>query len=725
MEDAAPTIPGKSLQCLKKLASQMGADSGPDKVKKIGCLAEQFVLVFNQCKEDLERREEAVRAIEANLEREKASIEAAKPSLKSQEALAKLSGDVGEINARDEKFMSSLLSRNEKALEEIGKTGTKVTESERRLTDKMQANHQACVDAISSRDGKISIGVAAGVAAGVKISLDFGMRCINQGTVALTKCENSLALRLDDTMGAVSSSEGAVRDAVSSCEGTLLADGSQTREEVSSSGKALENKLTSLSCELEGQKREMARLASSGVQDVMGQVRSSGAEVKGLVRGMGETIAALLDDQSALFQEQNNQALAGLQAHIDSVLDTKSKGSITEVKTALDQGIAKLSVELGRCQTELANLLGQDRLKSVFAEISRDDEVLERLREVQTVIPQPDTSVAEAVSELKQMLQDTSRREGELGKQLADANKKIESVSADLEKSQGERDQVQAELDQLKAKLPQTPRRSDHDSGSDEPSFDVSSEEEQEMTNLVNSVDRDVVVSGPGAPTVTDLQDRIRDLEEELRQSELSRAKSAEKMVCKTDLDDAMDKMFKKLSVRDDQAARIAELEKDLQASVRRASDAEQKVAALEAAAQDGSGNRGRKRSRLQQDESSSSEAADKSTFKSVSSAICKAMDEIRMEQPERPDLPVAEIIVNMTRALASAERKQRLMQFIKGDQTGRSFCLGSVALSDEPSTDECQCIQLQGSPASQCMSFRVLDNSTTEVEFSLVDFEP
>ncbi|KAG8156931.1 hypothetical protein KVR01_013153 [Diaporthe batatas] len=728
MAPAAESAPREGLQRLEKLSAQMGLEARPHKIKEMEQLAGQFVPLYERCTADLARREEALAAREAELAAEKTSIEAAKAELRSQEALARLGEDVGEINARDNKFKTSLLSSNEKTVAEIGKTGAKVAESENRLADTMQANQKACMEAIDSCDDKISTGVAEGVAAGVRVSLNFGVRCINQGTVALAACENNLALKLDDTTRAVSNSEDTVRGAVSSCEEVLLADGNQTREKVSSCEENLEHKLAALSSggetlgkmlaalssDMGGLKQEITRLVSSGQEDVVGtlsshkqEMTSSVREVKNLVGEMGLSVAEAFDDD-----------IAGLKAHIDSQTDSTIRGSVAEVKATLDQGLGKLSEELGQCQTELAAFMAEDRLKSVFAGVSRDDEVLQLVRDVLGAIPQPDTRLAEGMSEIKQMLEDRSRREGELETQLVDANKKIESVSADLEKSKGERDQLQAELDQLKTKLPQTPRRSDQDSGSDESSFDVSSEVEQEMNNLVDAIAPEPVAAGPEAPKVPDLQARIRDLEDELR-------RSAENVVSKVDLTDAMDKMFGKLSLREDQAAKIAELERDLQASARRALDAEQRAAALETAAEEGTGNRGRKRSRLNQDDSSSSEEAGKSMFKAMSLAVHKAMDEVKIRQADEPNLPMAGVMVRMTQAFAYPERKDRLLKFITGDRTGKLFCFGSLMFDDDPSVEQCKCNELEGIDCTECLSVRVLNANEMEIEFSMVNLMP
>lgn len=718
------SIPEQLLQNLKEVASQM-KEPGRDatEIRETTELAEQYVALFSRYSELLEKAQQET---EKSLSDRKAdldmrenvlyefqeSIGKERTALASETTLQKLGVDVGKIKARDSEFKTELLSLNETLVGEIAKTVTEVKESEGRLA------------------------------------------------AALTKCDESLAKKVDHTLAAVSSCQNTVREhskeiieSVSSCQ---LAVSERVSSCEKAFGKKLDDASQSWSTDLAGVRKRVDTVMSSE-----GPLMKSIKGYDGQVKEMGKLLASHMDEMSTSLRathqdgmEKLGQEGADTRAHVDSVF-SRSKEAVDEVKTALTGSADELSAALGSVRQELAQGMEKDRLGSIFENSARAGEILERLGDVQQAIEKPDTSVFEAVSELKDMLQSLTSTSGHvesLARSLEGAQKEATAAKTDLKTCQDERDQLASEverlnsdMEQLKTKLPATPRRSERDSGSDDSEFSPGSGFEQEMAKAAEEAEQ------PSGPTVGDLQQRIQQLEEELRLSKESRAEVAENSVSKNYLDDALARMTETLSLRDrnevqvareEQAQKVAALEKRVEESDKRADEAEKESSALqsrvtelkdqvaflenerEAAAPGENEPMSRKRPRLQQGSSNSSENPDETLFSSTCSVIHEGMGRLIVKQQDRPDLAVSQIVLEMTRVLIFGDQEERLMEFVSSGETEDWVCLGSVVVSDEQPSRNCCCHRLQGGTVNKCLCLRVLDRATMSVEFGLVDFE-
>lgn len=695
-ESSAPEQP---LQRLKKLAWQM-KEPGlcAAKIEQTADLAEQYAGLVAQRLETAQRESSDLLAEkQAELERRgndleviQAEINRARATLKSEGALKQLGVDVGQ-------------------------TREAVTESEDRLAAALKTCGEELDKAVNQHTSW----------------------CETSLTAVLSSCEDNLAKKVDElgkkTTESVSSCQQAVLEQVSSCN--------------EAHGQKLDGAMQSWTTDLAALSDQVKAVTSSD-----GEFMKSVKKFDGLVTGASLVLSDHVDETSNSVKELGKK-VDDTGAHVVSVLDSESKKIVGEVKTALAQSASEHSSALSDARTQFAQDMGEDRLSSIFESSARAGEILGRLEEVQEAVSKPDTSVSEAVSELKGMLQgltSSSQREDVLAKALEKAQDEAKVARADLKTCLEERDRLNSEvgrlnsdMDQLKTKLPTTPRRSERDPASDDSEWSPGFAEE--VAKAADAVEQ------PSGPSVGDLQLRIQGLEEELRLSKESQQQVAEDSAYKKYLDDALANMTQTLSLRDrsevkaereEQAKQVAELEKELRESAKRADEAEKESADLrskvsgltdqvvtlenerDAAVPGENGPRSRKRSRLLHGSSNSSQVPDESLFSSLCSATHKAMGKVKIGQLDQPGLPVAEIVTNMTRAFAFIDREERLMSFITADRTGKLFCFGSLVLLDEPSSTDCRCHHLQGGAVNQCLSLRVLDNATMEVEFGLVDLE-
>lgn len=716
MASKESSVPEQLLQSLSKLARQM-QEPGlcAAKIEQITGRAEQYVGLFAQYSECLEEAQkessDSLAQKQAELERREnglkeaqAAIDEARAALTSEETLVQLGVNLGQARAQ-------------------------VTESEGRLAAALETCSDKLEKAVTARSEWCDIRL----------------------TEVMASCEENLAKKVDDTLAAVSSCEGKVEElsdkttqSVSCCQQAVLGQVSSCEEAL---GEKLDRAVRSWSTDLAAMGDQVRAVTSPD-----GQLMRSVGGFKGFVGEMGDLLSGHMDGMS-LKTEELGQKVADTGARVDSVLASESKKLVKEVKASLAQSAVEYSSALNDARTQFAQDMGEDRLSTIFQSSARADEILGRIEEVREAASKPDTSVSEAVSELKGMLQgltSSSQREGVLAKALENAQDEAKVVRAELKTCREERDRLASEvgrlnsdMDQLKTKLPTTPRRSERDPASDESEWSLGFE--QEMAKAADAVEQ------PSGPSVGDLQQRIKELEEELRLSKESRQRAAEDSAYKKYLDDALANMTQTLSLRDrnevqaareEQANQVAELERKLRESAKRADEAEKKSADLQGrvgelagqvvtlenerdtAAPGENGARSRKRVRLLQGSSNSSEIPDETLFSSMCSAIHEAMDKVKIGQSDQPGLPVAEIVTNMTRAFAYIDREERLVRFITADQTGKLSCFGSLVLSDDPSSRDCKCHQLQGGMVNHCLSLRVLDNATMEVEFGLVDLE-
>lgn len=718
------------LKSLQALASQIQEPGDhPAKLKQVAQLAQRFVAACSLVgehlkeaqmelaskKEELKRREDGLDGVQSEIDERRAALE-------SEKTLKQLGVDVGKMEDREVELKKELLTSREE-------TRTEVTESEGRLTATLKAcgkdlgkDLKDCLEAIAS--------------------------CEDNVTAALSTYDESLGGKLAECLASSNYVQVGLTEVISLSEdklmGRLKGLGDEANTSVSSCREAVLGKVSS--CE-----EAIGTKLDGAVQSIDG--------LDGLVKGMGELLAMHVDEMSTSLSAEHSKGMEKLgremadsRAFVTSELDSKSKESVTEVTKALGERTAEALSALNGVRTEFAGLVEEDRLSTIFEKSARADEILGCLKEVQGAVERPDTSVFDAVSEVKEMLQSSLAREDGLKKALEDAQTEAKVGRANLKAREDERDRLAAEvsrlnsdMDQLKTKLPATPRRSERDPGSESSALCPGDVFEQEMLKAADAVEK------PSGPSVADLQQKIQQLEEELRQSKESRQKEAESLVSKKYLDDALASMTSALSLRDrnevevareEQAKQVAELEKQVQESAKRAEDAEKdsgdlrnrvaeltgQISALEneqeTVSPGGGEPRSRKRVRLQQDSSSLCESSDETLFGSMCSAVHEAMDKVKIRQSDQPGLSMAELVINMTRAFAFTDREERLMRFIRGDQTHASFCFGCLVLRDEPPDTDCMCRQLQGGRVNKCLSLRVLDNATMEVEFGLVGLE-
>lgn len=779
MASSQPSLPEQLLQNLRKLAAQMQEPGlTAAKLERTTGLAEQYVALFSQYSERLERtqaeseeslaaRKEDLDVQEGVLDELQTGIDNARAALEFETTMKQLGLEVAKLEVRDGEFKKDLLSSNEKTAGEITKTRAEVTELEGRLAaalttrgEGLESILKECLEATASCEGN--------VVAEIKQSIEATDSCQDNVNAALSTCEQNLAHKVDETLAAVSTCEDTVKElgketneSLSSCQQAVLQQVSSCEQAF---GGKLDGAMQSWSADLAGLS-ERVKAVTSSESPLMKSIKGS----EGFVTGMGSLLADHLDQMSSSLHAEHKDGMERLEqqvidsrAHMDSELESRSKSSVDEVKTTLDRNASELSsaldgvrVDLDGVRVEFAQELQEDRLSSIFDKSARAGEILGRLEDVQKVVEKPDTSVLEAVSELKSMLQgltSPSKREDALAMFLGNAQNEAREAKADLETCREERDRLSSEvsrlnsdMDQLKTKLPTTPRRSERGSGSDDSELSPDAGFEREMAEVADAAER------PSGPSVGDLQQRVRELEEELRLSKESRQEPAENLVSKKYLDDALASMTAALSLRDtnevqaareEQAKQVAELEKQVQESAKRADEAEkesvglrsrvdeltEQVVALEnereTAAPGDNEPRSRKRARLLPDSSNSSERPDETVFSSTCSAIHGAMDRLKVRQQDRPGLAIAKIVLEMTRVLMFDDQEERLMQFVSSDETGDWVCLGSIAVSDEQPSSTCCCHQLQGGRVNKCLCLRVLDRTTMDVEFGLVDFE-
>lgn len=757
MASSQPSLPEQLLQNLRKLAAQMQEPGlSAAKLERTTGLAEQYVALFSQYSERLERtqkeseeslsaRKDQLDLREGVLDELQTGVDNARTALEFETTLKQLGLDMGKLEVRDGEFKESLLSSNEKTAGEITKTRAEVTGSEGRLAAALKTRGE-------------------GLESILKDCLEATTSCEGNVTAALSTCEQNLAHKVEEMLSAVSTYEDTVKElsketdeSLSSCQEAVLQQVSSCEQAF---GGKLDGAMQSWSADLAGLSERVKEVTSSE-SPLMKSIKGS----EGLVKNMGTLLADHMDQMSSSLHAEHKDGMKRLEqkvvdtrAHMDTELESRSKSSVDEVKTALERNATELSsalnevrLELDGVRMEFAQELQEDRLSSVFGKSARAGEILGRLEDVQKAVEKPDTSV----SELKGMLRDltsASKREEALVRALGNAQDEARDAKADLETCREERERLSSEvsrlnsdMDQLKTKLPTTPRRSERDSGSDDSELSPDAGFESEMAKAADAVEL------PSGPSVGDLQQRIRELEEELRLSKESRQETAETLVSKKYLDDALAGMTAALSLRDrnevqaaseEQAKQVAELERQVQESAKRADYAEKESVGLqskvnelrdqvvalkneqEAAAPGENEPRSRKRARLQPGSSSSSQRPDETVFSSTCSAIHGAMDRLNVRQQDRPDLAIAEVVLEMTRVLMFDDQEERLMQFVSSDEIGDWVCIGSIAVSDEQPSSNCCCCRLQGGRVNKCLCLRVLDRTTMDVEFGLVDFE-
>lgn len=436
------------------------------------------------------------------------------------------------------------------------------------------------------------------------------------------------------------------------------------------------------SCEAKSQSlHDQASTSLAAAQDHISK------QVLERLRSLKKTFKEEVHDNFRLWSIHVDQTILDeglvIRNHIDSELDSKLKAVVKEEAS-------ELSSTLGEVRTELARRPDEDKMGSMIEKISRVQDIVDRLVDIKVAAKESDTSVSGGISELKDMLQGMRSgfsRQEELEKTLAETRREVSAVKADLQTCQAERNSLQQEVEELKAKGPVTPGPSTRGSGSDQ------------------------AASSPGLDNepgygITDLQKRVIELETELRLTKESQQQKPEDLVSKKYLDDALAKMTKDLSLQDRNGSDTRTDDRDHSVSEPRDNET-----------------RSRKRARVQNESSNSSEGTEETTFTSTCSAIHEAMTSMSIVQSAKSSVEITQIVISLTQAFAFADLKDRVMNFISRDGTEDWFCFGAVATSDRPSK-MCLCHQLEGPPsiASKCLSVRVLDHNTKEVEFDLVE---
>ncbi|KAL1847832.1 hypothetical protein Daus18300_013821 [Diaporthe australafricana] len=484
-----------------------------------------------------------------------------------------------------------------------------------------------------------------------------------------------------------------------------LADRQKRIEEeilVLESKKAL-NQLRDDVAKLPANIEDLAASLSSSQDEILGEVKSTREEVSSLEETFGNKLddecKSLFDDLSTRIETISGtvhrnlkpkirQEGLAIRNHIGSGLDSK-------IKTIVKEGVSELSSTLGQVQQELGRRPDEEKMDSMIDRISQAQGIIDLLDEIKAAVKEPDTRVSGGSSELKDMLQSMKSgfsRQEELEKTLAETCQEVIAVKAQLQSCQTERDSLEHEVEELKAKGPVTPGPSSRGPGSDQAASSPGFDNEH----------------GSG---ITDLKKRIIELETELRLTKESQQQKHEDLVCKEYLDDALARMTARLGIR-----------------------GRNELTSADDGHEAGSVPRGnmfqsRKRARIQQDSSSSSEPGpssegrEETTFRSTCTAIHEAMGRLHIVQPSRSDLSIAEIVNALTRAFGFTDLEGRVMNHIARSETEKWFCFWEVAESDAPS-GVCHCHNPDKASPSKCLAMIVLNRNTMEVRFKSIGTE-